>query len=439
MKCIWWIILLTVLIWIQPSLAQEVLTKEAAVEKLLGQNFGIRIARNNLDIAANNTSIYNSGYLPTVFAQAGGNLDVGNSRTEFHDSSISEANGSITHGQNALISVDYTIYDSKGRAYNYEKLKALHSLSELEVRQVIESTLANLLRTYYGIAKLTEDLEVSRRAMEVSNSRMLRAQYRYEYGQGLKIDILNAEVDFNRDSVNYLRLAQQLDNAKRDLNVVLAEPANAEFTVDTQVRYTPDLSLVGLLASARTNNVELQQARKNITLSEYDLKIAGTVQRPKLGANASYSWIRNDYDELGISDLQTNHGLNAGLTLSWNIFDGGFTRTRMQNAKIGLQNQEMNREQLVQTVERDIYNAWKDYENLLYVLAVERHNLQTNKVNFERTQELFNNGRLSSVEFRQAQINLIQAQTEVNGAKYDAKLAELQLLLLSGQLMGAEY
>ncbi|HCO83238.1 MAG TPA: transporter, partial [Arenibacter sp.] len=53
--------------------------------------------------------------------------------------------------------------------------------------------------------------------------------------------------------------------------------------------------------------------------------------------------------------------------------------------------------------------------------------------------EQFQLGRITSIEFRQAQINLLNAQTNKNLAKYDAKLAELQLLQLTGQLLSVEF
>jgi outer membrane protein TolC len=63
----------------------------------------------------------------------------------------------------------------------------------------------------------------------------------------------------------------------------------------------------------------------------------------------------------------------------------------------------------------------------------------TNQNNFDRTFQQFKIGQISSIEFRQAQLNLLNAQTSLNLAKFDAKLAEVQLLQLTGQLLNTKF
>ena len=99
---------------------------------------------------------------------------------------------------------------------------------------------------------------------------------------------------------------------------------------------------------------------------------------------------------------------------------------------------EGEQKQIELEVERDILNALDIYENRLNIYAIQGQNVITNENNFERSKEQFQLGRITSIEFRQAQINLLNAQTNKNLAKYDAKLAELQLLQLTGQLLNVE-
>ena len=99
----------------------------------------------------------------------------------------------------------------------------------------------------------------------------------------------------------------------------------------------------------------------------------------------------------------------------------------------------MFKEQVILEVDRDILNALGIYENRLQIFQIQEQNVVTNQNNFERSKEQFQLGRITSIEFRQAQINLLNAQTNKNLAKYDAKLAELQLLQLTGQLLSVEF
>ncbi len=163
---------------------------------------------------------------------------------------------------------------------------------------------------------------------------------------------------------------------------------------------------------------------------------------PTLGFNASYGFNRTENENLVNpfgARLITSDGLNAGINLSWNIFDGGIRRTRVANAKIAIENQQLLLEQQKINIENNLKNTWENYKNQLFILKAQETNVLTTNNNFERTQERFKLGQISSVEFRQAQINLLNAKTALNNAKFDAKLIELSLLQLSGDILNVKY
>ncbi|MCK5678219.1 MAG: TolC family protein, partial [Flavobacteriaceae bacterium] len=216
-----------------------------------------------------------------------------------------------------------------------------------------------------------------------------------------------------------------------------------DFKVDTTVSYAIDLTYNNLLNSAKANNTILLQAEKNIELSNFDLKINKSNWMPIIGVNGAYGWSNLDLESNTSNAFslaaQTSSGINAGLNLSWNIFDGGATKTRVKNAKISIDNSNILKEQIEQDLERNVANAWETYQNALFILQAEQKNVDTNKRNFSRSEEQFKLGQIISVEFRLAQVNLLNAVNNYNKAKYIAKIAELKLLELSGKVLGADY
>ena len=255
--------------------------------------------------------------------------------------------------------------------------------------------------------------------------------------------MLNTEVNVNIDSINLLNIKRELANAKRDLNVILGRDVNTDFDVDTTVTYALDLTYEDMLASAKAKNSQLLQAEKNITLSDYDLKINKSAWIPSVGVNGAYTW--NDLDQTTNLDNpfafagRTATGISGGVSVFWNIFDGGLTKTRIQNARIALENSNIQKELVEKDLERNVSNAWETYQNSLFILEAERKNVETNKRNFERSEEQFKLGQIINVELRLAQINYLNAVNSFNQAKYTAKVAELRLLQLAGQLIGADY
>ena len=113
-------------------------------------------------------------------------------------------------------------------------------------------------------------------------------------------------------------------------------------------------------------------------------------------------------------------------------------KTRVANAKIALENQQILFEQQKVTIRNSVKNTWENYKNLLFVLKSQEKNIQTTQNNFDRTQEKYRLGQVTSIEFRQAQINLINSKTAANNAKFDAKLIELLLLQLSGDILNVK-
>lgn len=427
--------------------SQEILTKKEALEITLKNNFGIKIANNNLEIAENNSSIFNSRFLPTASIISGADYRRNNQSLTFTDRDTGDdtqvsGDGVVTKTYSTSLGVNYILFDGLGRKYNYKQLKETYNLTELQARETIENTYLQLFTTYFQIARFSENTNNLQEALRISKQRLTRAKYQYDYGQSTKLEFLNAQVDVNNDSITLITAKQQLDNAKRGLNVILGSKEDVNYNVETDVEYSNVLSFEDLKLKTLQNNASLKQNETNIAISEFNLKANKANFMPTIGFNASYGLNRTENENLinpfG-AKLITSDGLNTGLNLTWNIFDGGATKTRVANSKIALENQQILLEQRRVNIENNLKNTWDNYQNQLFVLTAQEQNVISNQNNFDRTQERFKLGQITSLEFRQAQINLINAQTALNNAKFDAKLIELQLLQLSGDILNVKF
>lgn len=427
----------------------DVLTKNEAFEQMLENNFGIQLADNQVEIAENNTSILNAGYLPTIFTTAGASYDNTTSTTDFNGATNADGDprppitleDAETRRYNAAINLDYTIFDGLGRYYNFKTLKEQYNLTKLQARETIETTTLQLFSVYYEAARLTENVAVLEETLAITKAREQRAQYQFEYGQANKLAVLNAQVDIATDSINLLNARQLLRNTKRDLNVLLNQELETDFEVDTGVEFLEALELVALEEQMLEKNVSILQANQNIVISDYAIKGARSLLLPTIGLTGSYGWNRNLNPASAFFPGTTNssNSFAIGADLRWNLFDGGQSVTALKNAKIVYKNQELAKSQLEQQVSRDIANAKGDYLNALYIYELQEQNVITNQNNFDRSQEQLKIGQITSVEFRQAQLNLLNAQTTMNAAKYTAKLAELRYLQLVGELLNIAF
>lgn len=440
-KSIFYTLPLFLLVFTSTAQGQEkVLSKEEAIDLTLENNLGIQVARNTKKIDDNNANILNSGYLPTVTGNAGGSIDKQNTEGQLASGDTRTADGAETRRYNASVDVNYTLFDGLNRYYSYKSFKERSQQSELEVKQTIENTILQLFTVYYEVARLTENTKNLEQALGISKDRLKRARYQFEYGQNTGLDVLNAEVDINTDSINLLNSRQQLRNTMRDLNLVLNQDLSSQFLADTTVNFVPGLQMENMHNEAKTNNIRLQLVEKDMNITMYNVKAAKSVFLPTIGLTGTYGWNESTNNSpLAFLIQNTSTGVTGAVNLSWNLFDGGRGITGIKNVKIGYENQELLKKQIELEVERDIRNAWDSYTNALYVLEVQEKNLQTNQNNFNRTDERYKLGQVTSIEFRQAQLNLLNAELAQSQAKYSAKLAELQMLQISGQLLNVDF
>ena len=432
------------------TFAQEVvLDKETAFQAALEKNFGILVSKNQLAIAKNNASLMNSGFLPSLSATSAATYNQDNSTIEFPGQVLD--NGSPrpdvvldkaeAQRYNAGLQLNYTLFDGMGRAYNYKSLKARYALSELQLRETIENTLVQLFSVYFRVAQASENTIVLKDILALSKRRFERAQYAFEYGQSNKLAVLNAQVDVANDSIALMNAKQSLSTAKRDLSLLIGQEESVLYRVDTQVTFMPLPNLKTLIESAKTQNVQYLLAQTNQEINEFDLKVSQSGFLPRIGLIGNYGWNLNQSAASAFfpGTNNTNYNLSLGANLTWTLFNGGQTTTRIKNAKIAIESQAILNAQQEATFERDLKNALEVYENNLAIYELQKELVTTSLNNFERSEQQYALGRITAIEFRQAQLNLLNAQTSSNAAKYNAKLAEYALLQIGGQLLNTDF
>ena len=427
------------------SKAQEKLTKEQALDFALENNFGIQVSRNNTAITKNNSNILNSGYLPTVSISGGGNYIGSDSEIAFPGQFDDQGNpipNRIFEGQesqryNASVNLNYTLFDGLGRIYIYKQLKEQYNLSELQLRETIEYSILQIFEVYFSIAQFTESSRIFKQNLEVSKERQKRAQSAFIHGQGNKLAVLNAQVDVTNDSISLIQVNQRLDNSKRDLNLLMNQPIDKDYSVELEVNFIPEIQIESWIDTAPEKNVELLKQKSNIQINSYDIKINQSGYLPTVGLVGSYGWNLNKSPATAFfpGTNNTTYSVGVGASLSWNLFDGGRTTTRVKNAKLNFENQELIAQEARLSFDRDLLNALQNYRNTKEIFEIQKKQVETATYNFDRSQSQYRLGSITAIEFRQAQINLANAKNQRAIAKFQAKLSELQLIQLTGELL----
>lgn len=435
MKRILHIFILLSVVGTLPALSQEVFNLQRCIELGLEKNYSIRMVRNEQAISANNATPGNAGYLPTVDMNGGfsGNIN----DTWNKASGVTEkTTGVNSETANVGLNVNWTVFDGFGIQATYETLKELKMLGELNTRLTIEDFVATLSAEYYNLIRQKTRLSNLKATLALSKERLRIVEERYFIGSMSRLDLQQAQVDFNADSSNVLNQLETLHRSGIQLNKLMALD-NVEERIqleDSLIIPNSYLDEVELWNSTQETNVALQIAQKNVQLSELDYKKARSRNYPYVKLNAGYGYTANWY-EVGATDLQQRLGLNYGLTVGFNLFDGFNRRREQRNARLQIENRDLRLQELDLSLRADMSNLWMAYENNLDLWSLERENLIAAQENYGIAIERYKLGDLSGIELREAQNSLLNAEERRSIAEYSTKICEISLLQLSGQIL----
>ena len=422
------------------SNGQDKLTVNDAVKLALENNLDIKISENQNEILKNNASFLNSGYLPRVSSRVGFNKSNQNIEIETPNNLSGKLDNMKSENSFSNVSIEYILFDNNGRKFNYKKSKELSNRSGLEVKEVIENTLLQLYTVFYEVCRLSEEKDIVKSSLEISKSRLERNKIKFDFGQSTKLELLNAEVDVNTDSIRYLNAIKNLSNAKRDLNLVMNVDLNSDYILDKEIVYNSAENIINFYDNASKNNTKLKIYAKSVEISDFELKSIRSTYLPTVGLNGSYDWNESINDNpYAFFNKNIYDGISGGINLRWDIFNQGKRITANKNAKVMLENSKIEKEKEFLIFQKELNNSYETYNNNLFILEVQEQSLNTSNNNFLRNLEKYDIGIVSSIEFRNAQLNLLNAKLSRNTARYEAKLSELYFLKISGKIIDASF
>ncbi|KAA9340694.1 TolC family protein [Adhaeribacter soli] len=413
--------------------AQEVLTLEDAVKIALERNYDIKFSSNNVKIEDLNVSLANAGILPTVDATLNNNNGIQNSTQTQADGSVRERNNARNSNLNYGVGLNWTIFDGFGMFARYDQLKEFRALSETELQQTVLTRVADVMSTYFNLVQQQQQLRAYDTAIAISRQRLNIAQNRFTIGKAARLAVLNAQVDLNTDTTNLLRQQELYANTKTLLNEILARDVNTDFRVAETISIDTGLTLGALSELAAQQNPSLKAAVINKRVAELDLKQVRANRLPRVGVNTGYNFSRSE-SALGFATQSTGRGLTYGLSASVNLFNGGLQRRNEKIANIQIENARIDQERINQNINAQLTTAYQTYLTSLSLVNLERNNQEIARRNQEITLEKYRLGTLTPVEFRDAQLNYLNAQVRYSNAQFQAKLAEIALKEIAGNL-----
>lgn len=399
----------------------------------LENNYQLIITKNDAEIAVNNNSLGNAGFLPTLDVSAGNNTSVVNSKQEFYDGRVKDVNGAQNNAFNALAELNWTVFDGLKMWASKDRLAELENQGMLNVQLEVELTYLDLAMLYYELVQQQKLLQVLKNSMEVSRARLSLAEKKYTIGASSEVDLNQAKIDMSEDSTRLIKQEVMIKNLQADINVVAARPPEINFAANNDISLEATLDYASLLTSMQNQNYMLLIARSDARISNLEIKEKNAALMPRLSLFTDYSYAKSK-SETGLLQSNTTSGPAFGLTFSYNLFNGLNDRREIRNSKINYESATVRTDQVLNSLNADLYKSFNSYIGALQEVALESSNLANAEKNLTIAIELYKAGAINEIDFRDIQQKALEAENRLLTAEYLAKIAELNLRQISGRL-----
>jgi outer membrane protein TolC len=418
--------------------AQSILTVEESVALALRHNYDILLVRNDSAAYALDYSYANYAFLPGVGGSVSKIWNNNHQKQELSDGSKRDRKGIKSNNLVSSINLNWTLFDGLKMFATRDKLAEFQKLGELSVRNQVVATVANILTTYYNIVRQQQQLRAIEEQMSIDEERVTLADRKFSVGLGSKPELLQAKVDLNAQKAAQLQQQTLIIQLKEQLNQLSGQPSGKYFEVVDSIPINLDINIGNITTNLESTNPTLQVASKNIDIANLTLRERKAERWPTISFNSAYNFTRannqaviNTFTPL----FNQNNGYNFGLSASVPIFNRFNTRRLIKQAELDIQYQQLFFENQRSLINTGISNAFKDYEYQKRALALEEENIQLAKENVAIALERFRQGVSTNLELREAQISLQDAYNRLIAARYNTKIAEIELLRLKGDII----
>jgi outer membrane protein len=424
--------------------AQVPLSLNTAIQLALTNNFQVKIASKNLEIAKNNNSRALTGQNPTV------NLGVqtNNGYTNINNpASFLTELSSVSTGLIPALEMNWLLYNGNGFAINKNRLAELENLNENGARIVFENTVFNVIRAYFNLKVQSEQLNILSNALELSSERLNWIEARETFGQTGKFDRLQALDAFYADSSAYLMQLSNYRNSIRNFNTIIGESdLNQEYELTDNLVSGEDVWEFSMLEQMMwQNNSELRLQQINKSLAVVQTKLQQTALYPQInlrgGLNYNYNLASGRGTLLSGETLSLNalssKTLNGtiGLAATFQVYDGGIRKKNIEAARIQEEIADYNMMEVKRNLLLALSNLLNDLSMQQDWRSLAEKSLENAKQNLEIAEERWRNGQINSFDFRTVQLSYYNTNQQLLNVLFNIRITETEIIRITGGLV----
>ncbi len=435
--------LLTVMIGLaiapaQQLFAQKILTVEEAIATVLKNNYDIELLRNDSASYALDKSYAKAAFMPRINSTTGFVLNNNDQLQKFTDGTKRERNGIRSNNLAGSVQLNWTIFNGHKMVTTRVKLNEFVKLGDLAIKNQMITSVASLLVNYYNIVHQKQQLKAVEEQMSINEERVKLAEKKLSVGLGAKPELLQAKVDLNAQRSARLKQLTLIAQLKEQLNLIMNIPSTVGYEVYDSIVTNNRILLQDLISGLENTSPSLLITKKNIDISQLVLKERKADRYPIVSFNSNYNYSKIDNQAVvnPFTPLYSrNNGFNYGLGVTIPILNGLNAKRLIQQSQLDISFLKLSYQSQQATLNTAITKAYKEYTMQQQALLLEEDNILLAKENVFISLERYRLGVSTYLELRETQKSLEDAYTRLLAARYNTKLAEIELMRLNGNLM----
>lgn len=450
MKKILFVALCFVLFSIETTQAQNekrTLTLQEAIEIALENNYQLKIAKNDLDLAEYQITSNMADFLPNISSSVSYTKQQGQQflpeKLEFTDVTSTAFSGRIN--------ANVPIFSGFANILNLRASKSTKLSREESLNRIKENVIFDAATKYLQVILNKELLKEAIQNLETSVKVLEETTAQVEVGSRPSVDKHNQEatVANNEYTVTQRENALKLSELQlvRSLQIDPLEEYDFEVPeIDLDNIQQSDLAkqdIKSLISTALSSRSDLKSAEFDIQALRYNLQRTKNNLYPQLsgslGLSSSYSDQARDpitQEPASFQDQFFEQRINksVGLSLNFPIFNNWNRMTQIQAAKVSLKNAELRLENTNLEVIQEVTQAYNDFGSYTKQLNAAEKSLVAAEKAFETQQERYNVGASTLIELTQAQTQYFAAQSSKTSALYNLIFQDKLLDYFIGKL-----
>ena len=327
------------------------------------------------------------------------------------------------------VGVSQLIYDA-GR---WAQLAQAGAQEEATTGQAYETQLTSELegiRRFYQLYRTQRTRQVLEERVKDDLSQAERAQALYEAGKRRKEDAISAQVNLGNDRIQALLQLSQIEAAEADLAAWILRPVTEEFVAvePPALSGAPVAapSMADAIRTARENRPLVRALAAQVRAAEEGIAVARAGYVPRFTLNASYDRTGPTPNPF-FTDPTKQNSLSASLNINWNLFSGFATDAQAQDARIQRDKARLQLEQSERELDGEVRKAVATLASQIQAAEVADKNRTLAREGLMLAEERFNAGASTTLEVRDAQLKVTNAELSFLESRIDVEIARAGL------------